>query len=610
MGPAQLFRWIMAVAIGFAALCAGASASASASASAPFVHVHVEPDNTLSASCHAASGLEVSLEEMVRRARAAGRPGWTCSQSGWTAHEPVAWLLFEKASWRGEKAPRYFFSRVARHRSVTFAALDEDGSVRTLAWREADAQPMPMGPVFRLDLPALSPATEAVVVRIERPHSVPLLTEARLVYQPESGGWSEFEVILIAFVLGMLVLPLLFDLSFFIVLRERFVLLHAAMVVAMMGYILNAGGLIAIFPYFSLQTIAVAGPLSWAIGVGCSALFLSEFLEPGAQSRFMRGATLLTGAWSIAVPGFFAFQFHATQSFADRGYFIAFLPVIAIISAAIIEAVWRGSRSARFLAVAWTPIILASADRLLRGLGVYVGPSSFDLSMYLATGLEVIVISLAIADRFFAIRRERDAAVTEARMLEQLSTRDPLTGLLNRRGLETSFGEFIRRGFDTVALIDLDRFKQVNDRYGHQIGDAALVACARALEANHDPDLVAVRLGGEEFVVLLRGQRTIERAEALRKAIPLRIAADVEGLDGLITASSGVIEVPRASNTMLTFDALYARADALMYEAKASGRNRMLYERLTVFADAPRSVSPDRRAGGDRRATPRSATGG
>ncbi|NQX96159.1 MAG: diguanylate cyclase, partial [Erythrobacter sp.] len=283
----------------------------------------------------------------------------------------------------------------------------------------------------------------------------------------------------------------------------------------------------------------------------------------------------------------FAFQSHATQSFDDRGYFYAFLPVIFVITAGVIEALWRGSRSARFVALAWTPIILASIDRLLRGMGVYVGPSSFDLTMYLATGMEVIVMSLAIADRFLAIRRERDAAVTKAQMLEQLSTRDALTGLLNRRGLEARFDELIKQGFDTFALIDLDRFKQVNDRYGHQVGDAALVACAQALLGNRNRDLVAARLGGEEFVVMLGGPRALERAEALRNAIPIRIAADVEGLAAPVTASSGVIQVPRASNALMKFEALYARADALMYEAKATGRNRMLYERLTVFEEAP-----------------------
>jgi len=587
MGWTDLFKRIAIVVIGLASLWAAPALSRD----------NASEENSLAPSCHAATGLDVNIATMA--AHAGDKAGWTCSEKNWIAHEPVGWLLFEKASWRGDGPPRYFFSRIARHESVTFGALDADGTLRTVSWSEADAVPVPMGPTFRHELPPLSKDTQALIVRIERPHSVPLLTDARLVHQPDDAGWSEFEVIIVAFVLGMLVLPLFFDVSFFMVLRERFVLLHAVMVVAMMGYVLNAGGLIAVFPFFSLRTIAVAGPLLWAIGVGTSALFLVEFLEKGAQSKFMRNVTIATGMWCIAVPGVFAFQLHITQSFDDRAYFYAFLPVIFVFSAAVFEAVLRGSRSARFIAVAWTPMILASIDRLLRGMGLYVGPSSFDLTMYVATGIEVIVISLAIADRFLAIRRERDEAVTEARMMEQLSTRDALTGLLNRRGLEARFADLIEQGFDTFALVDLDRFKQVNDVHGHQVGDAALVACAHALSGGRNRDLVAARLGGEEFVVLLRGERALERAEALRSAIPIRIAADVEGLDTLVTASAGVIEVPRASHAVISFKALYARADALMYEAKATGRNRMLYERLTVFAEAPpaRPVSTCRECG-------------
>lgn len=99
-----------------------------------------------------------------------------------------------------------------------------------------------------------------------------------------------------------------------------------------------------------------------------------------------------------------------------------------MITTAVLEALMRGSRSARYIAVAWLPIITTSIERLLRGLGWHVGPPSLDQMLYVAVGMEAVVISLAIADRFLALRRERDAALTEARMLEQLSTRDSLTG--------------------------------------------------------------------------------------------------------------------------------------------------------------------------------------
>jgi diguanylate cyclase (GGDEF)-like protein len=158
---------------------------------------------------------------------------------------------------------------------------------------------------------------------------------------------------------------------------------------------------------------------------------------------------------------------------------------------------------------------------------------------------------------------------------------------MNRRAIEARFEELLAQGFDTFALVDLDRFKAINDLHGHQVGDAALIACASAIRPGKDRDSIAVRLGGEEFVVLLRGERTLERAEALRQAIPIRIAQDVPGLELPVTASMGVIVMSQANRHAMQFAEFYARADALMYEAKASGRNRLAYERMTVFSEPP-----------------------
>lgn len=540
-------------------------------------------------ACHAASGLATELDAMRPRA------GWNCDDTGWRSDVPAVWLRFEAASWKNGALPRHFFSRTARFRSITFHAIDADGAVRSLSLTEADGTPFAAGPVFQLPLPAITPETTTLIARIEAPHSVPLLTEARITRDPGRADWSPIDMMLLAFVAGMLVLPLLFDISFFVVLRERFVVLHAAMVTAMMTYVLTAGGLASAFISLPVAVMAVTGALSWAIGVGISALFLANFLERGAQSWTMRQITITTGWFTMIVPGFFALQLDATQRFDDVGYFITFLPAIIVISAAVIEAVLRGSRSARFLAIAWAPIIIASIERLLRGLGWHVGPSSLDQMLYVAVGIEVVVISLAIADRFLALRRERDAALTEAKMLEQISARDSLTGLMNRRAIEARFDELLKQGFDTFALVDLDRFKAINDVHGHQVGDAALIACASAIRASGDRDAVAVRLGGEEFVVLLRGPRPIERAEALRQAIPMRIAKEVPGLDMPVTASMGVVVIADADASKMAFAEFYARADALMYEAKASGRNRLCYERLTVFRSAPEGRRKDER---------------
>lgn len=532
-------------------------------------------------TCHAASGAERSITDMAKSGQ------WLCRAGNWRADQPVAWLRFDAASWDGDAAPRHFYSRTARHERITLTAVDANGAQRSRTYAEAEGQPFAAGPVFRLALPEITPDTRLVIARIDRPHSIPLLTEARLALHPEDAAHSQLEMMVLALVLGMLVLPLLFDITFYLVLRERFVLFHALMVTAMMGYVLFSGGLISAVLTLPVAVLAVLGPLSWAIGCGAALLFLGAFLEHGALARWVRRLAFWTGCWTIAVPGFFSFQFHATQSFDDLAYFLAITPTAAIVSFVIIHAIVRGSRSARFVAVAWTPLIVTSLERMARGLGLMAGPSSLDLMMFIATGIEVVVISLAIADRFLALRRERDAALTEAKMLEQISTRDSLTGLMNRRAIEARFDELVAQGFDTFALVDLDRFKAINDLHGHQVGDAALIACASAIRATGDRDAVAVRLGGEEFVVLLRGPRSLERAEALRQAIPIRIAKEVPGLDLPVTASMGVVVMAEANRHKMAFAEFYARADALMYEAKASGRNRLAYERLTVFTSAP-----------------------
>ena len=162
--------------------------------------------------------------------------------------------------------------------------------------------------------------------------------------------------------------------------------------------------------------------------------------------------------------------------------------------------------------------------------------------------------------------------------LRQQSLRDPLTGLYNRRGIEERFDALMREGFHTVALLDIDHFKVINDTMGHGTGDTVLQAVAVALMP--DEDTLAARIGGEEFLVLLRGKDAGERAERRRKSIPARIAADVPDLDRLVTASMGMVtcEAP------MPFAELYGQCDRLLYAAKGAGRNCTERESLAAPA--------------------------
>jgi diguanylate cyclase (GGDEF)-like protein len=204
------------------------------------------------------------------------------------------------------------------------------------------------------------------------------------------------------------------------------------------------------------------------------------------------------------------------------------------------------------------------------------------VAQHYAMGLEVIITSLGVIDRLIAIRHQRDIAMADLRVFEDRSERDPLTGLLNRRALERRFETLQTDGFHAMAVIDLDKFKSVNDTYGHVTGDKVLRAAAEALEP--DPDTLAIRIGGEEFLLLLRGKDAAGRAERRRQAIAARISAQVPGLDRVVTASMGMVEQPLGSAMRTDFATLYGHCDRLLYEAKHTGRNRTMREKMQSFA--------------------------
>jgi diguanylate cyclase (GGDEF)-like protein len=119
-----------------------------------------------------------------------------------------------------------------------------------------------------------------------------------------------------------------------------------------------------------------------------------------------------------------------------------------------------------------------------------------------------------------------------------------------------------------MAVVDLDQFKSINDARGHAIGDAVLKATASALR--QDPSIRSFRLGGEEFVLLLRGDDATMAAERLRRAIPAAVADAVPGLGRTVTASMGITAIMHGEGFLQP----YERADTLLYQAKSAGRNR------------------------------------
>ena len=208
--------------------------------------------------------------------------------------------------------------------------------------------------------------------------------------------------------------------------------------------------------------------------------------------------------------------------------------------------------------------------------------------------IEVIATTVAVADRFMIIRRQRDHAVNEAKMLEALSERDQLTGMANRRALSARFETMVADWFNTMALIDIDFFKSINDMHGHPVGDEVLQRVASVLgESENEEDIAAFRIGGEEFLLLLRGVDAGSNAEERRRAITTHLLSEMEELDNPVTASMGLVDFSALANeSEVDFSSLYSRADKLLYDAKCAGRDRVVMERLSLFVpEGPTAVT-------------------
>ncbi len=164
--------------------------------------------------------------------------------------------------------------------------------------------------------------------------------------------------------------------------------------------------------------------------------------------------------------------------------------------------------------------------------------------------------------------------------LQQQARRDPLTGLFNRRHLDFYIERVTGDAGSgdrplTVAMIDLDQFKALNDRHGHVVGDDVLKGFAARLETHLAEGDAAFRLGGEEFLVVMPGSDSLsarERVERLRRQMET-IPLDTRIGPLPIAFSAGIASLPSSSCQL---DELLQRADESLYEAKRSGRNRVI----------------------------------
>ena len=226
------------------------------------------------------------------------------------------------------------------------------------------------------------------------------------------------------------------------------------------------------------------------------------------------------------------------------------------------------------------PVALATlspAGETIRGLAGWVAVFAIEILLYVI-GAAFLVLILA-----------KDRTV---RFYKLAATTDPLTGVLNRRGFFEATGEVMesnRAGMTPVSLLafDLDRFKSINDRFGHDGGDAVLEMFAEVVRKTMRASDVIGRLGGEEFVAMVSGTLA-EAAVAAERVRSAFAAAEIvlEGQRIPATVSIGIA----CGSPLAAVETLITRADVALYRAKANGRNRIEMDQVAVGA------APDRPA--------------
>ncbi|TBG82746.1 GGDEF domain-containing protein [Rhizobium leguminosarum] len=333
-------------------------------------------------------------------------------------------------------------------------------------------------------------------------------------------------------------------------------------------------GLVLVVSGIFVYSAYVNTPEKW-LGVANFVLFHAGFAAIwGAGKQFLTGRVSLP---AIASRAFAAMVFSVVPMLSgyDGLAFIADNLAIALLLFATARQYWlaRAEAPAPLLGITvlytLTAItfvlcaaVLISDGKLVLGHAPSNWAEDLSLAVCIAGMTGIGALSLALHQWRLAARHRLDAIT------------DPLTGLLNRRALFDQYGARPMGATTAVIVFDIDHFKSVNDRFGHATGDRVLNVFAGELSAHCRTGDTAARLGGEEFVLVLKEimpGRAELTAERIRRAFEAR---EIHIDDEVLTCTVSVGVAPGRSKS-LDFDTMLSAADKALYVAKRAGRNRV-----------------------------------
>ena len=371
-------------------------------------------------------------------------------------------------------------------------------------------------------------------------------------------------------------------LCFWAVLRDRMFLYFIVYVCAQVVYAMAVSG-----ELYALPGAALLAPLGYhtgqcmaALAAGFSIWFILAFAD-------LRSYTPRLAAWLGALRWpFLAFAVIIWMPFLRPD---AWLPntvnLLLIVSTVIALAsswlAWRrGNRQAGFFLLSWLPLLALTLARVVQLMAGLPLPAWLEYGFPGSMAWAAVIVTVGLADRTLQVRHERDRATRMAQF-------DSLTGVFNRRAimdrLRSAWQATIGSEPLAVLFLDIDHFKQINDSRGHSAGDACLAAVVEAIRAELGESDRLGRYGGEEFLIMLRGE-SARMAVRVAECIVARAAALRVPIGEHLIAFTVSIGVAVRGKTTSDVEALVEHADAAQYRAKAEGRNRVVVWRRESFA--------------------------
>jgi diguanylate cyclase (GGDEF)-like protein len=365
---------------------------------------------------------------------------------------------------------------------------------------------------------------------------------------------------------GMAIALIVYNLALWGALRQAFQPAYCLLVLCLLAYALTSSGALGqMLPGLDNNDRQRLNALFLAGSAAAALLFARTFFERAVFAGWLRPAStmvmaglLFTGlVWAAFAP----WQFQLLDTLLASAY----LALLVLIPVALFRA-WRARSNFLWLfALAWSVPIVVAALRVANAFELLAWSIWLDNSTILSMALESMLSSLAIAYRIRLLSVERDTAREQEIAARLLADTEPLTGLLNRRAfLARAIG---RPGDQMLLIADVDHFKRVNERIGHDGGDEVLRVVARALRNAVPPDALVARIGGEEFAILLDATSAIAPDAVLERLRSQRMPFDI-----VVTASIGACTGPLLYEK--DWKLLYNCADRALFAAKAAGRDR------------------------------------